>query len=78
MIEAHKALCQDMSLWEQAGTEYSSPTPYTEIPKIFPDIKNGFDEQKHTKFEYNEKCILKECILMTIHGTHTTYICTDI
>ena len=54
-----EASCQDTPLWEQAGTEYSSNTPYTEISKIFPIFKICYDEQKHVNVNImSTKCLL--------------------
>lgn len=54
-----EASCQDTPLWEQASTEYSNHMPYTEISKIFPILKNCYDEQKHTNVNIlSTKCLL--------------------
>lgn len=54
-----EASCQETPLWEQAGTEYSNHTPYIEISKTFPILKNCYDEQKHTIVNIlRTKCLL--------------------
>ena len=64
-----EASCQDMPLWEQAGTEYSSHTPYTEISKIFPILKNAMMNKSTLMGIYLVLNVYyKECILLNVHS----------